>query len=64
MMVGGDGDQTRSRKRRTELNGGRGLPVFNRLRARREVGAADDVQGLNDEAMLALLAARLRSKAA
>ncbi|TAN02337.1 MAG: site-specific integrase, partial [Rhizobiaceae bacterium] len=38
--------------------------IFDQLRSRPERGAADDTQALDDEAMLALLAARLRSKAA
>ena len=38
--------------------------IFDRLRARQEGGGTADMQGLDDEAMIALLAARLRSKAA
>ncbi|RFC69228.1 tyrosine-type recombinase/integrase [Mesorhizobium denitrificans] len=38
--------------------------IFNQLRDRQERGRADDVQGLDDEAVLALLATHLRSKAA
>lgn len=44
------------------VSGHRQAQIFGQLRDRQEGGGANDMQGLDNEAVLALLAARLRSK--